>query len=123
MLWDFDDRDTIGYTPAQSVAGYKKLAMTFPKPHIALNHEVNTRDVARRYTFPSAQLTIRSVSKVKEGTVDIVAPKAIPLLSARGYDLVGMDTCLAIEPYQVVGEPGTRDDTWTCDGTPGPGQA
>ncbi|POY73050.1 hypothetical protein BMF94_3888 [Rhodotorula taiwanensis] len=99
VLWDFDDRDTIGYTPAQSVAGYKKLAMTFPKPHIALNHEV------------------------KEGTVDIVAPKAIPLLSARGYDLVGMDTCLAIEPYQVVGEPGTRDDTWTCDGTPGPGQA
>ncbi|BGP58111.1 hypothetical protein JCM8202_006187 [Rhodotorula sphaerocarpa] len=98
VLWDFDDRDTLGDTPAQSIAGYKKLAMTYPRPHIALNHET------------------------QQSTVDVVIPAVVPLLRQQGYRLVGMDQCLAQNPYQAVGTPQARDSTWTCAGKPGPGQ-
>ncbi|GAA5989875.1 hypothetical protein JCM10908_002358 [Rhodotorula pacifica] len=99
VLWDFDDRDTIGATPEQSIASYKQLLKSFPKPHIALNHET------------------------KEGTVNTVAPTVIPLIHGMGYKLVDMGQCLNVDPYQAVGTPSQRDSTWTCDGTPGPGQA
>jgi hypothetical protein len=47
-----------------------------------------------------------------------VVPYAVPRLQGAGYQLVAVDTCLGSEgewPYVYVGEPGTPDDSWTCN--------
>lgn len=51
-----------------------------------------------------------------------VMPAVIPMLRQKGWKLVTMADCLGVSPYQSVGSPGKRDASWTCNGTPGPGQ-
>ncbi|RDW75379.1 hypothetical protein BP6252_06521 [Coleophoma cylindrospora] len=56
-------------------------------------------------------------------TVQQVIPDTIPGLVARGVNLVTVDQCLGVNPYQAVrGSYGERDASWTCQGTPAPGQ-
>lgn len=97
VTWDFDSLDSDGASASQSVGYYKKLYSTYPKPHLALNHE----------TYSSTGKT--------------VVPTVVPKLVAAGYKLVTVAQCLGdSSPYQSVGTPGTRDASWTCNGTPQP---
>lgn len=60
---------------------------------------------------------------INQGTVEQVIPRAVPGLVARGIKLVTADQCLGIPAYQGVGAGyGTRDASWTCTGTPVPGE-
>jgi len=61
-----------------------------------------------------------------ESTVKQVVPFAIKNLKAKGYKLVSVAECLGYKPsdwYKTVGKPSKKDKTWTCNGTPAPGQA
>ncbi|GAA5931042.1 chitin deacetylase [Sporobolomyces koalae] len=97
--WSFDSGDSVGKTPSSSISAYKKLAQSYPKPQIALNHE----------TY--------------EGTAKKVIPSVVPMLVNKGYKLVTVAQCLGVSPYQSVGKASKRDSSWTCDGKPGPGEA
>ncbi|KAK4703132.1 hypothetical protein P7C70_g3085, partial [Phenoliferia sp. Uapishka_3] len=97
VTWDFDSGDSTGSTPDQSVEAYSTIYGDYPKPHMALNHETYA------------------------GTAQEIVPKVVPKLLLAGYKLVPISDCLGVDPYQSVFKAGTRDDTWTCDGTPGPG--
>lgn len=98
-LWSLDGGDTLGLTPAESIARYKAVYDSYPAPVMALNHEI------------------------KEGTSTTVVPAVVPELLTRGYKLVTVAECLGLSPYQSIGSPSARDATWTCDGTPPPGAA
>ncbi|GAA6059944.1 hypothetical protein JCM10212_003084 [Sporobolomyces blumeae] len=97
--WSFDSGDSVGKSPSSSIAAYKKLAQSYPKPQIALNHE----------TY--------------KGTAEKVVPNVVPMLISKGYKLVTVAECLGVSPYQSVGKASKRDSSWTCDGKPGPGDA
>ncbi|SCZ94774.1 BZ3500_MvSof-1268-A1-R1_Chr12-1g03649 [Microbotryum saponariae] len=98
IMWSFSSEDAVGKTPEQSLKEYGSLMKHFPAPEIALNHEI------------------------KEGTAQTVVPHILLQLIVKGYKLVTVDECLGVEPYREVGTPGVRDATWTCSGTPRPGQ-
>ncbi|GAA5907747.1 hypothetical protein JCM6882_008962 [Rhodosporidiobolus microsporus] len=97
--WNHDSFDASQYDgqPSKSLAEYRKLSTS--KSYIALNHET------------------------KQSTAKTVIPTIVPELVMKGFKLVDMATCLGVSPYQSVGTPGKRDKTWTCSGTPAPGQA
>jgi len=90
ITWDFDSGDSTGSTPAQSEAAYKALIAKNPSNILALNHET------------------------EETTAHQVIPYVIPLLQAKGYNLVTVSECLGLPAYQHVGTPGTPDSSWTC---------
>ncbi|GAA5824782.1 hypothetical protein JCM5353_004442 [Sporobolomyces roseus] len=96
--WSFDSGDSSGKSPSSSIASYKKLAQSYPKPQLSLNHE----------TY--------------KGTAEKVMPQVVPMLINKGYELVTVAECLGVSPYQSVGKPSKRDSSWTCDGKPQPGQ-
>ncbi|PLW06364.1 hypothetical protein PCASD_22247, partial [Puccinia coronata f. sp. avenae] len=71
----------------------------FPQQTIALNHE-----------FTSLM-------------VNEVVPGVIPILKAKGWNLQTSVDCLGLSSnpsdwYVSVQQPGSRDESWTCDGTP-----
>jgi len=89
-IWDFDSEDSVGATPAQSEGLYDGLVSSRPSTVLALNHETYER------------------------TAHEVLPYAIQKLQAAGYNLVTLAECLGMEPYQSVGSPVAKDDTWHC---------
>ncbi|BGP51568.1 hypothetical protein JCM10450v2_007515 [Rhodotorula kratochvilovae] len=97
VLWNFDAGDALGRSASEIISAYNSLS--YPDSYIALNHE--------------------TVS----ATVDTVLPAVIPALLSRGYELVTVAECLGQSAYQSVGAPSARDDSWTCSGTPPPGEA
>lgn len=65
--------------------------------------------------YPAPQLILQH--SVIEDTSRVVMPYAIPKLQNAGYRLVSVDTCLGSDgvwPYEYVGEPQERDDSWHC---------
>ena len=60
--------------------------------HLTLSHEVHNY----------------SVQAAENGAVDA--------LHEAGVTLLTVAECLDTTPYEIVGEPGVRDDTWTCEG-------
>ena len=40
--WSFDSGDSAGKSPSSTIMSYKKIAQSYPKPQIALNHEVSS---------------------------------------------------------------------------------
>ncbi|KAG2018458.1 chitin deacetylase [Coprinopsis cinerea AmutBmut pab1-1] len=88
--WDFDSRDTGGYSALQSIEGYNSLIASRPSSILTLNHEIN------------------------EGTARVLIPEIVRSLQAAGYRLVTVAECLGVEPYLFQGEPQERDDTWAC---------
>ncbi|KAI5474902.1 carbohydrate esterase family 4 protein [Pseudohyphozyma bogoriensis] len=98
--WDFDSGDSAGASAEEQIDNYSSLYGTYPTPHIALNHVM--------------------ISETYDTTPDSIV-SVVPDLLAAGYRLVTVAECLGDDsPYQSVGSFGTRDDSWTCDGTPAP---
>jgi len=89
-IWDFDSRDSVGATPAESEALYDDAINRHPSNILALNHET------------------------LETTVHQVLPYAIKKLQAAGYILVSLSECLGQPAYQSIDPPQPRDGTWTC---------
>ncbi|QRV93299.1 chitin deacetylase [Ceratobasidium sp. AG-Ba] len=85
-MWDFDNQDSLGASPAQSKQLYDEAIAKRPSTILALNHEVHER------------------------TAHEVVPYAINKLTAAGYKLVTLAECLGDKPaYQSVGKPSLRD--------------
>ncbi|KAJ7807005.1 hypothetical protein B0H14DRAFT_1541548 [Mycena olivaceomarginata] len=98
-LWDTDTEDADGATVAFSEGVYNQVATSKPKNALILEHE-----------------TLAT-------TANTLVPFALNLFKSKGYNLVTMAQCLGVDPYQATGVPQTPTATWTCDGTPDPGEA
>ncbi|KAJ7268979.1 hypothetical protein C8J57DRAFT_329217, partial [Mycena rebaudengoi] len=98
-LWDWDTGDADGNTTAQSEAVYNDVANAKVQNALILEHET------------------------EETTANTLVPFAIKLFQSKGYSLVTMAQCLGVDPYQAVGVPQQQSSSWTCNGTPDPGQA
>ncbi|KAI5899931.1 glycoside hydrolase/deacetylase [Schizophyllum commune H4-8] len=90
VVWNFDSNDWAGASAATVNSNYDSIASQHPDSIITLNHE-----------------TI-------EQTAHTTLMHAIQTLQSAGYNLVTVAECMGLEPYQSVGEPSTRDSTWTC---------
>jgi peptidoglycan/xylan/chitin deacetylase (PgdA/CDA1 family) len=97
-LWDFDSGDSTGSSAAQSKQIYANAINQRPSNMLFLNHE----------TYSS--------------TAFDVIPYAISQLQGAGYRLVTLAECLGVSPYAAVGTRQTNDGSWTCNGSPAPGQ-
>lgn len=94
--WSADSNDWADGTTGQQVYDfYRGFAREDPKtPHLTLSHET----------------VLPEIEAIRNGTVEILA--------SGGVTLVTVADCLDItDVYEVVGEPGERDETWTCEGT------
>ncbi|KAJ7289708.1 hypothetical protein C8J57DRAFT_433996 [Mycena rebaudengoi] len=98
-LWDWDTGDADGNTTAQSEAVYNDVANAKVKNALILEHET------------------------EDTTASTLVPFALNLFKSKGYNLVSMAQCLGVDPYQAIGVPQQQDSSWTCDGTPDPGEA
>ncbi|KDQ17143.1 carbohydrate esterase family 4 protein [Botryobasidium botryosum FD-172 SS1] len=101
IIWDLDSGDSDGDSVEQSEQIYTNAIDNNPSNILTLNHE----------TYQT--------------TVEDILPFAIQALQDAGYNLVTVAECLGYttdDMYQQVTEPSQRDDSWTCAGTPGPGQ-
>jgi len=96
-MWDWDTGDADGNTTAQSEAVYTDVANAKVKNALILEHET------------------------EETTATVLVPFALNLFQSKGYNLVTMAECLGVDPYQAIGVPQTQTSSWTCDGTPDPG--
>jgi peptidoglycan/xylan/chitin deacetylase (PgdA/CDA1 family) len=47
-------------------------------------------------------------------TAHEVLPYALSKLSEKGVHVVTADRCLGVQPYQAIGAPSERDESWTC---------
>ena len=92
---DADSGDAnAGETAQDSYQFYQGLAnQGSGHPHLTLSHE----------TEPNA--------------VDAVDMGTVGLLTSAGIKLVTVAECLDIAPYEVVGNYGVRDASWSCDGS------
>lgn len=100
ILWSEDSQDSFGSPPSPSEI--IRTYQSYPEKTIVLNHETH------------------------EFMVDEVVPSVIPKLKAKKFKLLPIASCLNLgsnskDWYQHVRNPGSRDDSWTCDGTPAPG--
>ncbi|GAA97177.1 carbohydrate esterase family 4 protein [Mixia osmundae IAM 14324] len=96
-MWSLDSGDSTGASPASSDAQFDSQANQYPSPGIALSHE-----------------TLAT-------TAGDTTEHAVTVLQKAGYRLVSVPECLGMSSgswYEVIGAPGTRDNTWTCEGTP-----
>ncbi|KAJ7459276.1 hypothetical protein FB451DRAFT_1372017 [Mycena latifolia] len=98
-LWDWDTGDADGNNTAQSEALYNDVVNAKVQNALILEHETEV------------------------GTANTLVPFAIKLFQSKGYNLVSMAQCLGVDPYQAVGVPQQQSSSWTCNGTPAPGQA
>ncbi|KDQ06975.1 carbohydrate esterase family 4 protein [Botryobasidium botryosum FD-172 SS1] len=101
IIWDVDSEDSMGATAEQSEQTYTNAVERGAASILTLNHETH------------------------ESTAVEVLPFMIKLFKDKGYKLVTVAECLGYKPqdmYQRRTKPGVRDDSWTCVGTPLPGQ-
>ncbi|KAH6887163.1 hypothetical protein BKA70DRAFT_1573776 [Coprinopsis sp. MPI-PUGE-AT-0042] len=90
VLWDFDSQDSAGASADTSKGLYDQVIGRHPDNILTLNHDT------------------------KDTTAHDVLPYAIQKLQAAGYRLVSVAECLGMQPYQKVGAPSARDDSWKC---------
>ncbi|OAV93311.1 hypothetical protein PTTG_00917 [Puccinia triticina 1-1 BBBD Race 1] len=100
ILWSEDSQDSLESPPSSSeiIQNYQ----SYPDKTVVLSHETH------------------------KFMIDEVVPGVIPKLKAKGFKLLPVADCLELgstpnEWYEIVQMPGSRDDSWTCDGTPAPG--
>lgn len=88
--WDLDSEDSMGASAGRSIQLYRDRISQHPSSIMVLNHE----------TYAT--------------TVHQVLPVVLPELSAAGYRVVDVATCLGVPKYLKVSSPGQRDSTWRC---------
>ncbi|KAL7411114.1 carbohydrate deacetylase [Mrakia frigida] len=93
FIWNQDPGDSNGASVESQKALYDEIPSQFPSPQLILQHST------------------------KESTANEVLPYALSKLQGAGYKVVAVDTCLGDQgmwPYEWIGEPQARDDTWVC---------
>ncbi|KAH9816009.1 family 4 carbohydrate esterase [Melampsora americana] len=107
--------------------GYRAMVLWSHDSGDSLEQPPSPREIINTYEeYPPKQIVLNHESH--EATVNEVMPEVIPQLRQKGLELVSAGECHSAfesDPshwYQVVGLPGTPDSSWTCKGTPGPGQ-
>lgn len=88
VLWDQVSGPATGTSVQDSNSMYRRVAGTYPSPHIVLNHEQDTAAITQ------------------------IVPQAIQTLLSAGYKLVTISECLGVPAYQWVGQPQERDVSW-----------
>ncbi|KAG0151913.1 hypothetical protein CROQUDRAFT_71226 [Cronartium quercuum f. sp. fusiforme G11] len=106
--------------------GYKGLVMWSKDTLDADSQRPSFEEIIEAYSNYPNQTNVLS-HEIVETTVREVAPVVIPELKARGLKLVTISECLEISDnprdwYQYIGPPTPRNESWTCVGTPGPGE-
>ncbi|KAA1111304.1 hypothetical protein PGTUg99_003998 [Puccinia graminis f. sp. tritici] len=97
ILWSQDSQDSSASPPSSSeiIANYR----SYPDQTNVLNHETTSL------------------------MVDEVIPGVVPILKEKGFNLLTSPDCLGLgsnpsDWYVSVQQPGSRDESWTCQGTP-----
>ncbi|KAF9257675.1 glycoside hydrolase/deacetylase [Marasmius fiardii PR-910] len=98
-LWDQDTQDADGASVDFSKGVYNQIVNDHPSNALVLEHET------------------------VDTTASTLVPYAINLFQNAGYQLVTFAECVGTQPYQAIGQPQQRDSSWTCNGTPNPGEA
>jgi len=100
ILWSQDSQDSLESPPGSCdiIESYR----SYPEKTIVLNHET------------------------KDFTVKEVVPGVIPIIKEKGLNFLTSPDCLSLSSnpsdwYVSVQPPGSRDESWTCNGTPAPG--
>ncbi|EGG03711.1 family 4 carbohydrate esterase [Melampsora larici-populina 98AG31] len=117
VLWSHDSGDSLEEPPPprEIITTYEEYK---PK-QIILNHESHESTVNE----PRRELKVHPHISASQ-----VMPEVIPQLRQRGLEMVSVGECHSASEsdprhwYEVVGPPGTPDSSWTCQGTPGPGE-
>ncbi|KAI9629809.1 hypothetical protein KEM48_012589 [Puccinia striiformis f. sp. tritici PST-130] len=110
VLWSEDSQDSLEAppSPAQMIQTYQ----TYPEKTIVLSHETHQFMIDEVNTFHY---------------FSACCARCNPKAKAKGFKLIPVADCLELgttpnDWYEVVSMPGSRDDSWTCDGTPAPVQ-
>ena len=75
-------------------------------------------DFFGRLATEGANSTHLTITNVFNPTPILVAMgSTVDILNNAGITLLTVADCLDFQPYEHVGQYGTRDDTWTCNGT------
>ncbi|ODN74206.1 hypothetical protein L202_07652 [Cryptococcus amylolentus CBS 6039] len=92
FLWSDDTEDSLDKGAARGEEVLDGVANDYPNPHLVLSHS----------TYPQNSQE--------------VLPHSVPKLKSAGYNLVTAGQCVGTDewPYEWVGEPQARDDSWTC---------
>ncbi|OAV95866.1 hypothetical protein PTTG_04894 [Puccinia triticina 1-1 BBBD Race 1] len=97
ILWSQDSKDSLASPPSSSeiIESYR----FYPEQTNVLNHETTAL------------------------MVDEVIPGVVPILKEKGFNLQTSPDCLGLgsnpsDWYVSVQQPGSRDESWTCNGTP-----
>nr|ODN92440.1 deacetylase [Cryptococcus depauperatus CBS 7841] len=92
ILWSDDTGDSLGQPPSYSEELLETVAGDYPNPHLVLAHSTIS-------TTPSE-----------------VILQSAPKLKGAGYQLMTVNDCIGDSdyPYEIVGQPGIKDQTWTC---------
>ncbi|KAF7337409.1 hypothetical protein MSAN_02267300 [Mycena sanguinolenta] len=116
-LWDHDTGDADGNTTAQSEAVYNAVVDSKAKNALILQHE--TKASTAGTLVPYALKLFKS----KGYNVRFSFPNPVPtVLNNFFIKLVTMAECLGVDPYQAVGVAQQQTSSWTCNGTPAPGE-
>jgi hypothetical protein len=102
VIWDFDSRDAMGATPAESKQAYTDLATSRPSTALTLNHETRGE-----WFPPDCHVAVVYIQVFTERTAHEVLPHAISVLKSKGYRLVTLAECLGEPAYRSVGAPQT----------------
>ena len=106
IQWDDVSGPTTGTSIQASNAMYAGKVLTYPTPHLILNHEQDTVRVSN-----VAAITAMPVNLLVflQATISQVIPQAIAEMQKGGYNLVSVAECLGLPAYQWIGEPQPRD--------------
>ncbi|KAI9620891.1 hypothetical protein H4Q26_013566 [Puccinia striiformis f. sp. tritici PST-130] len=104
--------------------GYKGLIMWSQDTADSLDAPASSSGIIESYRSYPEQTNVLN-HETKSLTVNEVIPSIIPILQGKGFSLQTSPSCLNLgtnpsDWYVSVQQPGTRDDSWTCNGTPGP---
>ena len=81
-------------------------------------------NVFKQLKAPEQALALQH--ETKEPTAHQVVPAELKIVFENGYkkeNIMTVAESFNLNPYKVVGTPGSRDEHWTCAGTPAPGDA
>ncbi|KAA1085341.1 hypothetical protein PGT21_003935 [Puccinia graminis f. sp. tritici] len=105
--------------------GYKGLILWSEDSQDSLTSPPSPHEMIKTYQTYSDKTIVLS-HETHPFMIDEVVPGVIPKLKSKGFKLLPVADCLELgstpnDWYEVVKMPGSKDESWTCDGTPAPG--